>query len=165
MTPDDTLPGTPIIQLTEHFSVAALIHSDTAIRLEIDNSPDDRILANLLLLAKGLEEVRAALGGHDLIINSGYRCLELNTRIGGAKKSRHMDGLAADIVCPAFGPPLAVCRAIVAAGIVTDQVIHEFGKWCHVGFAPAGTAPRRELLTIASAATGYQVGLNPVGIA
>lgn len=165
MNTEDTLPGIHLGQLTEHFSVAALIHSDTAIRLGIDNSPNDQVLANLLLLAKGLEEVRAALGGRDLIINSGYRCLELNTRIGGAKKSRHMDGLAADIVCPAFGPPLAVCRAIVAAGIVTDQVIHEFGKWCHVGFAPAGTLPRGERLTIASAAKGYEVGLNPVGAA
>jgi hypothetical protein len=151
------------MQLTEHFTFEALIASDTAARLGIDNRPSAALLPNLLALAQGLEEVRAALGGRDLIINSGYRCLELNTRLGGAKKSRHMDGLAADIVCPAFGTPLEVCRAIVAAGMKPDQVIHEFGKWCHVSFATPGAAPRGELLTIASAAAGYEVGLNPVG--
>ena len=50
----------------------------------------------------------------------------------------HMRGLAADILCPQFGLPLEVCRAIVAAGIVTDQIIHEFGRWCHVAFPAPG---------------------------
>ena len=35
-------------------------------------------------------------------------------------------------------------------------------RWCHVAFASPGTTARRELLTIASAAQGYQSGLNPV---
>ena len=74
----------------------------------------------------------------------------------------HMRGLAADILCPQFGLPLEVCRAIVAAGIVTDQIIHEFGRWCHVAFPAPGIAARGQLLTIASAATGYQTGLNPI---
>ena len=151
------------MQLTEHFSFEALIASDTAVRLGIDNRPPATLLPNLRALAEGLERVRAALGGRDLRINSGYRCLELNTRLGGAKKSRHMEGLAADILCPAFGSPLEVCRAIVAAGVQPDQVIHEFGKWCHVSFAAPGSAPRGELLTIASSARGYEAGLNPVG--
>ena len=83
--------------------------------------------------------------------------------IGGAKTSRHMEGLAADIICPKFGSPLEVCRAIVAEQVKPDQVIHEFGKWCHVAFAPPGRASRAELLTIASAKRGYEKGLNPVG--
>jgi len=62
----------------------------------------------------------------------------------------HTLGLAADILCPAFGAPLEVCRAIARSGILIDQLIHEFGKWCHVGFAPDGQAARNELLTIAT---------------
>ena len=106
--------------------------------------------------------MRTALGGLPIHVNSGYRCEALNEKIGGAKKSKHMDGLASDILCPQFGSPLDVCRAIVKANIKTDQVIHEFGKWCHVSFAAPGSVPRGELLTIASAATGYEDGLNPV---
>jgi zinc D-Ala-D-Ala carboxypeptidase len=151
------------MQLTEHFSLEELIASETAVRLGIDNTPPVKLMPNLHALAAGLELVRAALDGYPIHVNSGYRCIALNTKIGGAKNSLHIDGLAADIICPSFGPPLAVCRAIVAAGLKPDQVIHEFGQWCHVSFAAPGGKPRGELLTIASAARGYEVGLNAVG--
>jgi len=150
------------MQLTEHFSLEALIASETAKRKNIDNTPPPEILANLHILAQGLEQVRAAVGGRDLLVNSGYRSPALNREIGGAEKSKHMYGLAADILCPQFGTPLDLCRAIVAAGIVTDQVIHEFGKWCHVSFPAPGAKPKGDLLTIASVAQGYVEGLNPV---
>lgn len=151
------------MQLSENFSLEELIASETAARLGIDNTPPVSLMPNLRTLAAGLEQVRTALGGHPIHVNSGYRCEALNAKIGGAKASRHMSGLAADIVCPSFGTPLEVCRAIVAAGIRPDQVIHEFGKWCHVSFAAPGAMPREELLTIASAAKGYQVGLHSIG--
>jgi hypothetical protein len=151
------------MQLTEHFSLEELIASEFAARQGIDNTPADGLLANLRALAGGLERVRTALGGKPIHVNSGYRCSALNTAIGGAGNSMHIQGLAADILCPQFGQPLAVCRAIVAAGLETDQIIHEFGRWCHVAFAAPGTQARRALLTIASAAQGYQHGLNPIG--
>ena len=150
------------MQLTEHFSLEELIASEVAARSGIDNTPPGDLMANLHALAEGLERVRAALAGKPIHVNSGYRCAPLNTAIGGAGNSTHMRGLAADILCPQFGPPLAVCRTIVAAGIETDQIIHEFGGWCHVAFAAPGTQARRELLTITSAAQGYQRGLNPI---
>jgi hypothetical protein len=150
------------MQLTEHFSLAALIASETAARKNIDNNPPPEILANLYILAQGLELVRSAVGERTILVNSGYRSPALNREIGGAEKSKHMSGLAADIVCPQFGTPLDLCRAIVAAGIATDQVIHEFGKWCHVSFPAAGATPKGDLLTIASVAQGYVEGLNPV---
>ncbi len=150
------------MQLSEHFSLEQLIASETAARKHIDNSPPAQLMPNLRALAEGLELVRAALKGHAIHINSGYRSHTLNKEIGGAEKSKHMHGLAADILCPQFGTPLEVCRAIVAANIATDQVIHEFGKWCHVSFPAPGAPARGELLTIASVAKGYETGLNPV---
>jgi hypothetical protein len=74
-----------------------------------------------------------------------------------------MQGLAADILCPAFGPPLEVCRAIATSGIGTDQVIHEFGRWRHVAFPSPGRVARKELLIIRSVATGLELGLRNVG--
>lgn len=150
------------MQLTDHFSLEELIASETAARAGIDNTPPAELMQNLIALAKGLERVRTALGGLPIHVNSGYRCAALNAAVGGAKKSRHMEGLAADILCPRFGKPLEVCRAIVSARIETDQVIHEFGKWCHVAFAAPGKTPLGEQWTIASAARGYERGLNPV---
>ena len=150
------------MQLTDNFSLEELIASEVASRSGIDNRPPQDLIPNLLTLAKGLEQVRAALRGLPVHVNSGYRCAALNAAVGGAKNSMHVRGLAADILCPQFGTPLQVCRAIVAAGIPTDQIIHEFGHWCHVSFPAAGAAARNELLTIASSAAGYQPGLNPV---
>jgi len=150
------------MQLTEHFSLEELMASETAARAGIDNTPPPSLMRNMQTLAEGLEKVRAALGGLPIHVNSGYRCPALNAMVGGAPDSRHMRGLAADILCPEFGPPLMVCKAVAQSGIATDQVIHEFGHWCHVSFTPDGAAPAGELLTIASVAQGYQPGLNPV---
>lgn len=150
------------MQLTEHFSLEELIASEVAARKHIDNTPPGDLIVNLRALAEGLERVRAVLDGKPIHVNSGYRCVALNTAVGGAGNSMHMRGLAADILCPQFGPPLTVCRNIADAGIVTDQIIHEFGAWCHVAFAAPGAQARRELLTIVSSAQGYQQGLNPI---
>ena len=145
------------MQLTEHFSLEELIASEVAARKDIDNTPSDEIVANLRILAAGLEQVRAVLG-KPIHVSSGYRCAELNAAIGGAKDSMHMQGLAADILCPGFGTPLEVSRAIAASGIVTDQIIHEFGRWTHIAFPAPGKQARNAQLTIASAAKWYQPG-------
>lgn len=150
------------MQLSEHYSLDDLIASETAAREGIDNTPPPEIVANLRVLAQGLERVRAALGGKPFGINSGYRSAALNAAVGGSPTSSHLKGLAADIVCPEFGDPLDVCRAIQEAGVEVDQLIHEFGRWCHIAFAPPGAVARRQLLTIASAESGYRAGLHPV---
>lgn len=153
------------MQLTEHFTLEELTASETADRAGIDNSVPEELMPNIRALAAGLEQVRLALQEKPIHVNSGYRCLALNLKLpGSSKTSKHMSALAADIICPKFGTPYEVCHAIAASGIVTDQIIHEFGKWCHVSFAAPGVAPRRELLTIASAKTGYVEGINEVPV-
>ena len=150
------------MNLSNHFTLAEFTTSQTAARLGLDNTPPEDVIEALKRTATGLEMVRTLLQA-PIHINSGFRCAALNAAVGGARNSMHMRGLAADILCPQFGTPLEVCRAIVAAKVQTDQVIHEFGKWCHVSFAAPGAKPRGELLTIASALRGYETGLNPVG--
>lgn len=150
------------MQLTEHFSLEELTASETAARKEIDNTPGPDIMPHLQVLAQGLEEIRKALRNLPIHINSGYRSPALNAAIGGSGKSAHMQGLAADIVCPQFGTPLDVCRAIEAAGLATDQIIHEYGRWCHVAFARPGGVARKQTLTIAKPGSKYATGLHPV---
>jgi len=132
------------MKLTDHFTLEELTFSSTAMRRGIDNTPSPEIVDNLRTLASGLEAIRAqCLGSRPMHIDSGYRCPALNTAIGGATKSAHMSGFAADFTCAAFGDPLAICRAIEQSGIQFDQVIQE-GNWVHVSFAPA---KRGEVLT------------------
>ena len=150
------------MMLSAHFSLEELTASEVAARASIDNAPPPEVTGNLVRLAQGLELVRRVLGNYAVHITSGYRSPRLNQMVGGTKHSMHMQGLAADILCPVFGPPLEVCRAIARSSVRTDQVIHEFGKWCHVAFPPPGQIARYELLTIRDAATGAELGLRDV---
>jgi hypothetical protein len=146
------------MRLSRNFDLALLTASTTAIERGIDNSADPAHLANLKRLAEALEKVRALLG-QPLAVSSAYRSPALNTAVGGVPHSRHALGLAVDFTCAGFGPPLTVARAIAASELAYDQVIHEFGRWVHLGLAREGEAPRRQTLTICTAAQGYVDGL------
>ena len=130
-------------KLSEHFTLEELTFSATAQRKQIDNKPPADVLENMKRLAAGLEEVRAALGNKPMRINSGYRSPKLNRAVGGARLSAHMAGYAADFVCPDFGSPLKIVKALAATGIQFDKLIQE-GTWVHISFAPEA---RRQLLT------------------
>ena len=130
-------------KLSEHFTLEELTFSATAQRKQIDNKPPAEVLENMKRLAAGLEEVRAVLGNKPMRINSGYRSPELNRAVGGARLSAHMAGYAADFVCPDFGSPLKIVKALAATGIQFDKLIQE-GTWVHISFAPEA---RRQLLT------------------
>lgn len=125
-----------------NFTIQELTHSDIALRKRIDNTPNAEVFANLNRLILWLEIVRGMLGA-PMIINSGYRCKELNKLIGGAKDSAHMQGWAADFICPQFGTPLQIVKKIASSELIFDQCIQE-GTWVHISFAPTS---RREVLT------------------
>ena len=79
------------------FSIAELTQSATAKRLGIDNTPSDDIKKNLtLFIEKVLDPIREDWGG-PIIVSSGYRCPELNAKVGGAKTSGHQYGYCADL--------------------------------------------------------------------
>lgn len=129
-------------RLSRHFTLEELTFSQTAIRKGIDNTPSLEKVAHLTRLACCMEQVRALLGG-PIRITSGYRSPALNAAVGGAKTSAHMAGYAADFVCPSFGSPLEIVKAIAASSIKFDQCIQE-GTWVHISFDPD---MRREVLT------------------
>ena len=125
--------------LSEHFSLEEL--TVTQVR-GADNTPPAALIPALQDTAEHMEDVRALLGGRPIIVTSGYRSPEVNTRVGGSKNSAHMGGRAVDFIVPAFGTPEEIVRAILASDIKFDQVIHE-GTWVHISFADK---PRREAL-------------------
>ncbi len=143
------------MQLTPNFSLETLTYSETAVRRGLDNLPGGEVIVNLQRLAEGLEAVQSVLG-HPIRISSGYRCPKLNAAVGGARTSQHLQGLAADIVCPQFGSPVDIARAIIASDIVFDQCINEWGRWVHVSFS---AAPRGRVLSIYDSKNGYLEGL------
>ena len=81
----------------KYFSIEELTQSATAKRLGIDNTPSDNIKKNLtLFIEKVLDPIREDWGG-PIIVSSGYRCPELNAKVGGAKTSGHQYGYCADL--------------------------------------------------------------------
>jgi putative chitinase len=126
-----------------NFTIEELIHSETAVRQDIDNTPSEDILKNLAVLIDGLEQVRELLNSAPINISSGYRSQLLNKAIGSKTSSAHCLGYAADFTCKNFGNPHKIVQAIKASNIKYDQVIYE-GTWVHISFAPA---LRRQTLT------------------
>lgn len=52
------------------------------------------------ILVKALDTLRERVGG-PLRVNSGFRCIRHNRRVGSSDKSQHPRGTAADIALPA----------------------------------------------------------------
>lgn len=141
------------MNLSEHFSLDEATYSETAIRMNIDNQPDERQLANMKSAAQQLEAVRNVTGA--LRINSWLRLPDVNMAVGGSKVSSHMDGWAIDCSSSAH-TPYALCQLVIKAGIKFDQMIHEYGRWMHISFAPE---MRQQALTIYKPEGKYKPGI------
>lgn len=141
--------------LTPHFSLAEL--SITQVR-DLDNTPPPDVIQNLKRLAMALEQVRVILGDKVIMVNSGFRTAAVNEAVRGKKNSAHLLGYAADFICPSFGSPLDICRAMLKNGRMRfDQIIEE-GTWVHLSVAPP---LRGEVLTKnPKAPKGFDVGLT-----
>lgn len=166
-------------RLTDHFTLEELTHSETAVRLGIDNTPPREVLARLRALARGLERIRRVLR-QPMHVNSGYRCEALERVLCGkdfaawcarhgkdpagawpeyfARKG-HPKGYCADFISPRFGKPARIVRKLRDSGIAFDQLIEE-GTWVHVSFDPR---LRGELLTARFAADGTPTYTSGVG--
>ena len=144
-------------QLTEHFSLEELTNSQIAVRFKLDNTPSPMIIERLKQTAEALEKVRALLGV-PLIINSGYRSLAVNLKVGSKPTSAHVKGWAVDFIAPKYGTPLQICHAISkATDIRFDQLIEE-GTWVHLSIDPN---MREMILTMQDGK--YTKGLRPLG--
>ena len=141
------------MQLSEHFSLDEATFSETAVRLGISNQPNAVQLENMKVAAVGLEQLRAVSG--PLRINSWLRLPEVNVAVGGSKVSSHMDGWAIDVSSTKM-TPIELCHKVEELGIKFDQIIHEFGRWMHISFAPE---MRQQKLTIFKPEGKYKPGI------
>lgn len=133
------------MNLTEHFTLEELTHTD---HREFDNEPNEAELENIKRLAAFLEEVKTALGGRPIMVNSAFRSKQVNDAVGSKDTSQHRVGCAADIRVPQMTPD-EVVKTIIASGLGYDQVIREFDRWTHISIPNTPTtAPRKQALII-----------------
>jgi hypothetical protein len=152
------------MQLTNNFSLAEMVKSDTALRHDMDNTPGEAEIANLKTLCeKVLQPVRDKFQT-GVKVNSGFRHPEVNAKVGGSKTSDHCKGQAADIEIP------GIANADLAQHIVDTydftQVILEFytpgvpdSGWVHVSYDPANLKKQVLTATKKDGKTVYLPGL------
>ena len=84
------------MKLSNNFSLAELVKSQTATRKGINNEPGTAEIENLIHLAKNILQPVREHFGKPVAISSGYRSPELCEAIGSSAKSQHAKGEAAD---------------------------------------------------------------------
>ena len=133
------------MNLTKNFTLEELTITD---HRQFDNTPNAAEQANLVRLAGLLELVKVAIGNKPVMVNSAFRCKQVNDAVGSKDTSQHRAGCAADIRVPAMTPDQVV-KAVIAAKLPFDQLIREFDRWTHISVAndPKGK-PRGQVLII-----------------
>ena len=130
------------MNLSENFTYDELTRSETAARHGFDNTPNEGEVDNLKRLAALLEEVKKAVGGKPVMINSGFRSKQTNDAVGSKDTSQHRLGCAADIRVPGM-TPRQVVEACIEAQVPFDQIIVEFDSWTHISVANTPDAALR----------------------
>lgn len=93
--------------------------------------PND-VLRNLIELAKNLQVLRDEVK-KPIKITSGYRPAQHNAKIGGATKSRHITGQAADFKIEGYTPKQVaeVIEKLIAEGRMKQGGIGTYSTWTH----------------------------------
>ena len=153
------------MKLTANFSLEELTKSETALRFDLDNEPNDEQLANLVALCECvLQPVRDHFG-KGVKVNSGLRTPEVNAKVGGSKTSDHCKGMAADIEIPTVANA-DLAQFILDSGMDFRQLILEFytpgvpdSGWVHISYNPADNKKQVLTATKQNGKTVYLPGL------
>ena len=127
------------MKISDNITYAEAIHSQTAKRRGIDNTPTAKQVEVMKLTAEKIFEPLRKFVGGPIKVNSFFRSAELNKAIGGSKTSQHCKGQAIDID-DVFGHKTnAEMYNWVKENLNFDQMIWEFGtdmnpNWVHISY-------------------------------
>ena len=119
--------------MTKNFTKEELTRSSFAKRNNIDNIPNLEQARNLRALALNLEFIRELLGNCPIVINSAFRCKEVNSAVFGSKTSSHINGNAADFVPKNDKSLRENAKTIIDSELLFDQIII-YKTFIHIGF-------------------------------
>jgi zinc D-Ala-D-Ala carboxypeptidase len=152
------------MNLTKNFTLEELTKSETALRHDMDNTPGQAEVDNLLALAENvLQPVRDHFA-RGVKVNSGFRHPEVNAKVGGSKTSDHCKGQAADIEIP--GVANAELAQWIADNLEFRQLILEYYQpgvpdsgWVHVSWVAGDNKKQVLTATKQNGKTVYLQGL------
>lgn len=144
-------------KMSKYFTFGEMIKSNTAVRYDIDNEPDEEQIQNLKNLCNNvLDPIREGLGS-PVIISSGFRSHLLNVKIGGSPTSQHVKGEAADLDVVGYNTTQVFEWIVLESNIIWDQIIWEYGHngWVHISYT--NRYMNRQLITTAKSKNGRTV--------
>ena len=135
------------MKLTTNFTLNELVYSVTAEANKIDNRPNVKVVANLKALCENVLQPLRDYLGCPVIVSSGFRCAELNKKVGGRPNSQHLLGEAADFVVPQRN--LKDAFNYIKGHLKYDQLLFEYdlsgNRWIHVSYRADGKNRRQAI--------------------
>ena len=166
------------VNLTPHFTLEEMTR--TSVKLgyldrQQQTQPDEKVMENLTRVCQWLEILRQRWNEHygsltpgpspkgegseykeePIIINSGYRCRELNRLVGGCPTSNHLTGCAADL--HVMGKE-QLLRYVTILLDISDETHRDFdelllernarGYWLHFAVRPEGNRRKISLINV-----------------
>jgi uncharacterized protein YcbK (DUF882 family) len=129
-------------KISKNFTWSEFTKSDVATRYRIMNAIKDwDVRDNIIALVENILQPLRDAWGRPLFINSGYRCKELNEKVGGVETSQHRKGQAADVGC---SDPLGLAKLLLKMDLDFDQAI-VYPSFLHISYKDEGKN-RRQLL-------------------
>ena len=150
------------IKISKYVSYNEVIRSATALRKNIDNTPNSEQIDRIRILCKRVfDPLRIWVGGR-VKVNSVFRSKKLNAAIGGSRSSQHMafKGAAIDIDDIYRHKTNLEMFYYIKNNIVFDQLIAEFPengepRWLHVSYNEGNNRNRILIATKISKKTKY----------
>ena len=151
-------------KLTPHFTLEEMTVTNVKLGY-VDKirqtQPNEQVIENLTRVCQWLEMLRQRWNEHygegndPVIINSGYRCQEVNRLVGGCPTSNHLTGCAADI--RVMGKE-QLLRYVTILLDISDNMHQDFdellmerkGKcyWLHFAVRPSNNRRKISLLNV-----------------
>jgi len=125
--------------ISKHISFEEATRSDVAKRYGYPNMPGEAELSRMKELAEAVFEPLRDYADAPVMINSFYRCRQVNTLIGGSELSQHCKGEAMDIGGTSGEKTMKELFVFILKNLEFDQLIWEFGTfhnpdWIHVSY-------------------------------
>lgn len=112
---------------SKYFTYEELTHSNTGLL----NIPNAEQLANMQELVTKILDPLRELYGKPITVNSCFRSVLVNKKVGGAKNSDHLKGMAADIYCDSN----SLLYKLIRDNFIFKQLINEHDyTWIHVSY-------------------------------
>ena len=133
-------------KISKHITLKEATFSQTAENLKINNTPGQKELEAMMLVAEKCFEPLRTWYGKPIRINSFYRNAALNKAVKGSSTSQHLKGEAIDLDAGSKEENKKLfewCRD----NLTFDQLINEYNySWVHISYSK--TKNRKQILII-----------------